>query len=109
MLIGQAFAQGTGGGSMGGDLMGLLPIILMFIVLWFIMIRPQMKRAKEHKKMVEELQKGDEIITAGGIVGRVSKLSDAYLTLEVADGVEMRIQRSAVQVVLPKGTLKGIE
>jgi preprotein translocase subunit YajC len=94
---------------MGGDLMGLLPIILMFIVLWFIMIRPQMKRAKEHKKMVEELQKGDEIITAGGIVGRVSKLSDAYLTLEVADGVEMRIQRSAVQVVLPKGTLKGIE
>jgi preprotein translocase subunit YajC len=94
---------------MGGDLMGLLPIILMFIVLWFIMIRPQMKRAKEHKKMVEELQKGDEIITAGGIVGRVSKLSEAYLTLEVADGVEMRIQRSAVQVVLPKGTLKGIE
>jgi preprotein translocase subunit YajC len=94
---------------MGGDLMGLLPIILMFIVLWFIMIRPQMKRAKEHKKMVEELQKGDEIITAGGIVGRVSKLSEAYLTLEVADSVEMRIQRSAVQVVLPKGTIKGIE
>jgi preprotein translocase subunit YajC len=109
VLIGQAFAQTPASGPGGLDLMGLLPILLMFVVLWFIMIRPQMKRAKEHKKMVEELQKGDEIITAGGIVGRVNKLSEGYVMVEVADKVEIRVQRAAVQVVLPKGSIKAIE
>jgi preprotein translocase subunit YajC len=87
----------------------LLPIILMFVVLYFIMIRPQMKRAKEHKSMIDALQKGDEVVAAGGVVGRVSKLGDNYVTLQIADNVEIRVQRPAVQLVLPKGTIKNIE
>ncbi len=81
----------------------------MFAVLYFLMIRPQMKRAKEHKAMVEGLQKGDEVVTAGGILGRVTKLDDQYLTVSVAEGVEVQLQRGAIQVVLPKGTLKNIQ
>ena len=106
MLIGQAWAQGTGGG--GGELMGLLPILLMFVVLYFLMIRPQMKRAKEHKAMIEALQKGDEVVTAGGVVGRVSKLGDNYQSLQVAENAEIMVQRPSVQLVLPKGTLKSL-
>lgn len=106
MLIGQAWAQGAGGG--GGELMGLLPILLMFVVLYFLMIRPQMKRAKEHKAMIEALQKGDEVVTAGGVVGRVSKLSDNYVSLQVAENVEITVQRPSVQLILPKGTLKTL-
>ncbi len=108
MLIGQAWAQGAGGGGVGGEMLGLLPILLMFVVLYFLMIRPQMKRAKEHKAMVEALQKGDEVVTAGGVVGRVSKLGDNYVSLQVAENVEITVQRPSVQVVLPKGTLKSL-
>jgi len=107
VLISQAWAQA--GVPAGADMWSLLPIILMFVVLYFIMIRPQMKRAKEHKSMIDALQKGDEVVAAGGVVGRVSKLGDNYLTLQVADNVEIRVQRPAVQVVLPKGTIKNIE
>ena len=107
MLIGQAWAQGTGGGA-GSDLLGLLPIVLMFVVLYFLMIRPQMKRAKEHKSMIEALQKGDEVVTAGGVVGRVSKIGDNYVSLQIADNVEIMVQRPSVQVVLPKGTIKAL-
>lgn len=107
MLINQAWAQA--GAPTGTDLWSLMPIILMFVVLYFIMIRPQMKRAKEHKSMIEALQKGDEVVAAGGVVGRVSKLGDNYVTLQVADNVEIRVQRPAVQLVLPKGTIKNIE
>ena len=107
MWIGQAWAQGTGGG-VGGDMLGLLPILLMFVVLYFLMIRPQMKRAKEHKAMIEALQKGDEVVTAGGLVGRVSKIGDNYVSLQVADNVEVVVQRASVQMVLPKGTLKTL-
>ena len=107
MLIGQAWAQGAGGGA-GSDLLGLLPIVLMFVVLYFLMIRPQMKRAKEHKAMIEALQKGDEVVTAGGVVGRISKIGDSYVSLQVADNVEIMVQRPSVQVVLPKGTLKAL-
>ena len=89
--------------------MSMLPIILMFVVLYFVMIRPQMKRAKEHKTMVESLQKGDEVIAAGGIVGRIMRITDNYVTLEIADKVEVRVQRPAIQLALPKGTIKGIE
>ena len=106
MLISQAWAQGTGGA--GGDMLSLLPIVLMFVVLYFLMIRPQMKRAKEHKAMIEALQKGDEVVTAGGMVGRVSKISDNYVSLQVADNVEIMVQRPSVQLVLPKGTLKTL-
>lgn len=106
MLISSAWAQGTGGGGM--DMLGLLPIILMFVVLYFLMIRPQMKRAKEHKAMIEALQKGDEVVTSGGVVGRVAKLNETYVSLQVADNVEIMVQRPAVQVVLPKGTIKTL-
>src|SRR5512146_3414611 len=93
-------------------LLGMAPIILMFIVLWFLMIRPQMKKAKEHQKMVSELQKGDEVVTQGGIAGRVVKVGENYIGLEVAemkDGpVEITVQKSAVGAILPKGTLKTL-
>lgn len=98
----------------GGEnaLMGMLPIILMFVILYFLMIRPQMKRQKEHKNMVSNLAKGDEIITTGGILGKVSKVGDNYLTVEVAQfgdkPVETFVQRTAVSAVLPKGTIKSI-
>jgi len=108
MLIGQAWAQTSGGTGGGMDMMGLLPIILMFIVLYFLMIRPQMKRAKEHKSMIEALQKGDEVVTAGGVVGRVAKINENYVSLQVAENVEIMVQRPSVQVVLPKGTIKAL-
>ena len=81
----------------------------MFVVLYFVMIRPQMKRAKEHKAMVDALQKGDEVIAAGGLLGKVTKVADNYVTIEIADKIEIRVQRPAVQLVLPKGTVKGVE
>ena len=108
MIISSAFAQSPAGGSDSG-LLGFLPIILMFALLYFLMIRPQMKRAKETKAMIEALQKGDEVITAGGVVGRISKLGDQYITLEIAPGTEIVVQRSAVQVPLPKGTIKSVQ
>ena len=108
MIISPAFAQAAPGGGDAG-LMGFLPIILMFVLLYFLMIRPQMKRAKEQKAMIEALQKGDEVVTAGGVVGRISKLGDQYLTLEIAPNTEVVVQRSAVQVPLPKGTLKTLQ
>ena len=105
MFITEAWAQAAAPG--GADLMSMLPIILMFVVLYFVMIRPQMKRAKEHKAMVDALQKGDEVVTAGGIVGKISKISENYISLHIAENVEIQVQRSAVQTVLPKGTLKN--
>ena len=108
MFISQAFAQTAPAAAGGGEssLLSLLPIVLMFVVLYFIMIRPQMKRQKEHKTMVEALAKGDEVVTAGGMLGRVSKMGETYLHIEVANGVELQVQRSSVVQVLPKGTLK---
>lgn len=106
MLISSAYAQAAAGGDAQSSLMGMLPLILMFVVLYFVMIRPQMKKAKEHKAMIEALAKGDEVVSAGGMLGKVSKLEDGYLTLEISNGVEVQLQRSAVVQVLPKGTLK---
>lgn len=88
--------------------MSFLPIILMFVVLYFLMIRPQMKRQKEQKTMIAALSKGDEVLTAGGLVGKIEKVNDAYVTLEVGDDTELVVQKSAVTMLLPKGTLKGI-
>ena len=107
MIISSAYAQSAAGGDSG--FIGLLPIILMFVLLYFLMIRPQMKRAKETKQMIEALQKGDEVVTAGGVVGRISKLGEQYLTLEIAPNIEVVVQRSAVQVPLPKGTIKTLQ
>jgi preprotein translocase subunit YajC len=109
MLINPAWAQGSGAAAAGGGFESIILIVLMFAVLYFLMIRPQMKRAKEHKTMVEALQKGDEVVAAGGMLGRISKIGDAYVTLEIANNVEVQVQRPAVQLVLPKGTIKNIQ
>ena len=109
MIISQAFAQtapAPSGGGTESSLLSLLPLVLMFVVLYFIMIRPQMKRQKEHKAMIEALAKGDEIVTAGGLAGKVSKLGETYVGLEIASNVEVQVQRTAVVQVLPKGSLK---
>ncbi|AEI78383.1 Sec translocon accessory complex subunit YajC [compost metagenome] len=108
MLISNAFAQTAGAGGAAGGLMSFLPIILMFGVLWFIMIRPQMKRQKEAKAMLEALAKNDEVVTAGGILGKVTKVTDQYVSLEIAEGTEITVQKSAVTTVLPKGSLKAL-
>jgi len=107
VIISNAYAQAAAAGDSG--FMGLLPIVLMFVLLYFLMIRPQMKRAKEHKQMVEALQKGDEVVTAGGVVGRISEMGDAFLTLEVAPNTAITVQRTAVQTLLPKGTMKSLK
>jgi preprotein translocase subunit YajC len=113
VLISNAYAQAAGAAADPmGSLMGMLPILLMFVVLWFVMIRPQMKKAKEQQKMVSELAKGDEVITQGGIAGRIAKVGENYLSLEVAEGkdgaVVLTVQKSAVGALLPKGTLKNL-
>ena len=91
---------------MGSSLISMLPIVLMFVVLYFVMIRPQMKRQKEHKSMIDALAKGDEIATSGGMLGKVTKLGDTMLEVEIAKGVEVQLQRHAVAQVMPKGTMK---
>ena len=91
---------------MQSSLMSMLPLVLMFVVIYFVMIRPQMKRQKEHRAMIDALAKGDEVATAGGLLGKVTKLGDTYIGVEVASGVEVQLQRSAVVQVLPKGSIK---
>jgi preprotein translocase subunit YajC len=105
MFISNAWAQA--GGAAGGGWESMLLIGAMFAVLYFLMIRPQMKRAKEHKAMVDALQKGDEVVTAGGILGRISKIGEGYVSVEIAANTEIQVQRAAVQTVLPKGTIKN--
>ncbi|MDD3017955.1 MAG: preprotein translocase subunit YajC [Comamonas sp.] len=109
MLISPAFAQAAApaaGGDFMSQLSGMLPLVLMFVALYFIMIRPQMKRQKEHRAMVEALAKGDEVATAGGLLGRVVDLDEQFLFVEVASGVKLQLQRQAVTQVLPKGSVK---
>jgi preprotein translocase subunit YajC len=109
VFISSAFAQtapAATGGDMQSSLMSMLPLVLMFVVLYFVMIRPQMKKQKEHRTMIDALAKGDEIVTAGGLLGKVAKMGDSHLGLEIANGVEVQIQRSAVVQVLPKGSIK---
>jgi preprotein translocase subunit YajC len=108
VFISEALAQTApaAAGSTESTLFSLLPLVLMFVVLYFIMIRPQMKRQKEHKAMIEALAKGDEVVIAGGVLGRVSKLGDAMISVEVSPGVELQVQRPSVLQVLPKGTFK---
>jgi preprotein translocase subunit YajC len=108
MFITDAYAQGAPAADPTGGLMQLLPIILMFVVLWFLMVRPQMKRAKEHKAMVQALAKGDEVITQGGIAGRVTAVEDDFVRVEIAKGVEVTVQKPTIAAVLPKGTLKNL-
>jgi preprotein translocase subunit YajC len=91
-----------------GGLMQMLPMILMFVVLWFFMIRPQMKKAKDHKALLAALAKGDEVVTQGGIVGKVTKVGDSYVSVEIATGTEVVVQKPSIGLVLPKGTLKSL-
>lgn len=106
-LISDALADAPAAAAPQGGMSSLLIMVGMLAVFYFILIRPQQKRAKEHKAMLAALAKGDEVVTAGGVLGKVSELNDNYVTLEVADGVSMKVQRHAVQVVLPKGTIKS--
>ncbi len=105
-LISSAYAQAAG--SPGGAGMEMIVVLgVMFVIMYFLTIRPQQKRAKEHRAMIDALQKGDEVLAAGGIAGRVSKVDDSYIALEIAQGVEIRVQKASVQLLLPKGTLKS--
>lgn len=110
VFISNAYAQTAPAADPGlmGSLTTFLPLILMFVVMYFLMIRPQQKRQREMKAMMEALTKGDEVVTAGGIVGRVSKVTDAFVTIEVAAGTEILVQKNAVTTLLPKGTLKAL-
>ena len=108
-MISLAHAQTAGAAAdpMGG-MMQLLPMILMFVVLWFLMIRPQMKKAKEHKALLAGLAKGDEVVTGGGLLGKVTKVADSYVTVEIAAGTEVVVQKPSITLVLPKGTMKSL-
>jgi len=103
-LISDAWAQGAGAG--GNPLVSLLPLVVLFGVMWFLMIRPQQKRAKEHREMVAALSKGNEVVTAGGILGRITELDENFVSVEVASGVVMRVQRHQIASLMPKGTSK---
>jgi preprotein translocase subunit YajC len=107
VLISPAYAQAAGASS-GGDMLTFLPMIAIFVVFYFLLIRPQQKRAKETKSMLEALQKGDEVITAGGIVGKIAKLTDQYAAIEIAPNVEINVQRGSIAQILPKGTMKAL-
>jgi len=103
-LIANAYAQDA---AQPGGLMSFLPLIIIFAVFYFLLIRPQMKRAKEHKNLVAALAKGDEVVTNGGLLGKIVELSDAFVTVEIADNVRVKLQRQAVASVMPKGTIKS--
>jgi preprotein translocase subunit YajC len=110
VFISNAYAQtaAAGAGGLMGNLTSFLPIILMFVVLYFLMIRPQMKRQKEAKAMMEALAKGDEVVTSGGLLGKVTKVVDGYVTVEISEGTEVIVQKGAITTLLPKGTVKGL-
>jgi preprotein translocase subunit YajC len=107
VLISPAYAQAAGA-SQGDLLTTMLPMVAIFVVFYFLLIRPQQKKAKEHRAMLESLEKGNEIVTAGGIVGRITRLHDPYVTVEIAPNTEITVQRQAVTQLLPKGTMKAL-
>lgn len=105
MFIGNVYAQSAPAAG-GMDLFGLLPLVLMFVLLYFLLIRPQAKRAKEHRAMLGGLQKGDEVVTAGGALGRVTRVGDNFVSVEIAPNVEIQVQKPSITTLLPKGTIK---
>lgn len=105
-FISDALAENGAAAAGQPGLVGFLPLIIIFIIFYFLLIRPQSKRAKEHRNMVSNLSKGDEVVTNGGLLGRIEELDENFVTLEIADNVRVRVQRSAVGSLMPKGTLK---
>jgi preprotein translocase subunit YajC len=103
-FIGDAWAQD--GAAAAGGIASLLPLILIFVIFYFLLLRPQIKRAKEHKKMVGSLSRGDEVISNGGLLGRITRLDEQFVSMEIADGVVVKLQRTAVAAMVPKGTIK---
>ena len=108
LLIAPAHAQSAPAAPFGSDLMAFLPMVAIFVVFYFLLIRPQQKKAKEARAMLEALQKGDEVVTAGGLLGRISKLGEQYVTVEIAPNTEITVQRAAISQLLPKGTIKAL-
>ena len=106
MLISQAWAQGADGGT-GGFLVQLFPLVLIFVVFYFLLIRPQQKKAKEHQALISKISSGDEVVTTGGILGKVVEVGDSFVTIEVAEGVQIKVQKFQVGSLMPKGTLKS--
>ncbi|MCU7811980.1 MAG: preprotein translocase subunit YajC [Candidatus Thiodiazotropha sp. (ex Notomyrtea botanica)] len=108
-FISDALAEAAPGAAGGADaITGLLPLVIFGVVLYFLMIRPQVKRQKEHKKMVEALSKGDEVVTTGGMAGKVTDMGENFIQVEIAEGTEVKIRRQAVDSILPKGSLKEL-
>lgn len=105
MLISDAWAQAGAEGA-GSGLLSLLPLVVIFVLFWFLLIRPQQKRAKQHKEMVSDLKKGDEVVTNGGTLGKILDVGDNFINLEIAEGVHIKVQRQAVAQMMPKGTVK---
>lgn len=107
-FISDAYAQSApGGGAAGGGMGFIIMLVVLFGLMYFMMIRPQMKRQKEHRAMVAALGKGDEVVTNGGIAGRIDEVGESFVSVEVANGVKVKVQRTAIAQVLPKGTLKS--
>ena len=104
-FIASAYAQDAA--PAGGGLMSFLPLIIIFVIFYFLLIRPQMKRAKEHKKLVAELGTGDEVVTNGGLLGKITKVGESFVTVELADNVQVKLQKHAIASVMPKGTIKS--
>jgi preprotein translocase subunit YajC len=108
MFITEAFAQsGAAGDPMGGVFMQMLPLILILVVFYFLLIRPQQKRHKEHQSMLSKLATGDEVVTGGGLLGRVTEVGDIFVSVEIADGVRIKVQRQQITQLVPKGTFKS--
>jgi preprotein translocase subunit YajC len=105
-FVSSAQAQAAAPAGPGAGMLEFLPLLVLFVVFYFMLIRPQMKRQKEHKRLVEALAKGDEVVTSGGMAGKITEVGDSFLTLEIAKGIEVKVQRQAIGAVLPKGTLK---
>ena len=106
-LISDAYAQG-GAGAQGSPFPSLIMLVVLFALFYFLLIRPQQKRAKEHREMTEKLAKGDEVVTQGGVLGKVTRVTDNFIAVEIADGIEVKVQRMAVATLMPKGTIKSI-
>lgn len=106
-FISDAMAENGAAAAPEGGLLGFIPLILIFVIFYFLIIRPQVKRAKEHKKLTESVAKGDEVVTGGGLLGKVTDVSDNFVTLEISEGIEVKVQRQSVASLVPKGTIKS--